>query len=430
VTRAAADWLLILIGVVVFATCLPFRVSSDGDQRFRDLRQVIEQGTLSPEPYSLIGPAFSTPLYLLGRLTRSARYWAARYNFVLFVGGLAVVYRLLARRVDANLARTVLLLLLAASMFPHHVRDFFGEAFSAVLATVGVLAVTLAGAAWGWVALVAATGNMPSMIVGLALVTLENIWRRRRLRYGLVVIAALGLVMAENWLRRGSPLTSGYEQAQGFPTVLPYSGRPGFSYPFLFGGLSILFSFGKGLVLFAPGLLLPVRGPLARAHRWLLLIVVGLILVYARWWAWYGGWVWGPRFFLIASVPAALAIAVHLREPDARLRVNLFVLAVLVWSTWVAANGVVFEQYGLDQCFDQNRYQWEFLCWYVPEFSALFRPLVMPKPLSASDLVLLSYFATAAAWLAVPLVRAMVPQAQRRVAAARLDIAQGARWRW
>ena len=33
-------------------------------------------------------------------------------------------------------------------------------------------------------------------------------------------------------------------------TILTYSGRPGFSYPLFFGVLSVLFSFGKGLVCF------------------------------------------------------------------------------------------------------------------------------------------------------------------------------------
>ena len=95
------------------------------------------------------------------------------------------------------------------------------------------------------------------------------------------------------------------------------------------GLLSILFSFGKGLIFFVPGLLLPVRGLLRKAAPDLQLdiygiyllwvaFVVGLILVYSPWWAWYGGWFWGPRFFLFACIPASFAIA--LRLLPARLR--------------------------------------------------------------------------------------------------------------
>src|SRR4029078_4990998 len=40
--------------------------------------------------------------------------------------------------------------------------------------------------------------------------------------------------------------------------------------------------------------------------------LAGLILVYARWWAWYGGWGWGPRFLLYAGVPSALGLAIVL----------------------------------------------------------------------------------------------------------------------
>ena len=48
---------------------------------------------------------------------------------------------------------------------------------------------------------------------------------------------------------------------------MPYSGRQGFSYPFFLGLISILFSFGKGLIWFSPGLLLPVRRALKTAGQ-------------------------------------------------------------------------------------------------------------------------------------------------------------------
>ncbi len=71
---------------------------------------------------------------------------------------------------------------------------------------------------------------------------------------------------------------------------MPYSGLPGFSYPLVFGLLSILFSFGKGLVFFAPGLLL--RWKIASGEAFsiqkitlidlCLVFLLGLILTYAR----------------------------------------------------------------------------------------------------------------------------------------------------
>jgi hypothetical protein len=429
--RAAVDWCLIALGLVLFAACLEFRVTSDGDQRFRDLQALLERGAISPEPYSLVAPLGATPLFLLGRVARSARFWCARYNFLIFVAGLAVLYRLVSR-VDRATARTLVLVLMTASMFPHHIRDFFGEVFTAVLGAVGIIAIGIGarlkpgttpdgrprpettagvtsgvGNASGWAAFVLAVVNTPSWLLGLTLVAFSEVWRRRRLRYLLAAVAALALVLSENAIRRGDPLVSGYEHARGFQTVLPYSGREGFSYPLAFGVLSILFSFGKGLVFYAPGLLLPVRGPLARPQRLLLVVVGSLVIVYARWWAWYGGWFWGPRFFLIASVPAALALAVQVSLPSRRAALNVLALALLAWSTWVAIDGVIFEQYGLDRCFDNNRYQWEFLCWYVPELSAVFRPFVVMKPLVAADLLIAGYFLAVFAWLAAPLASAL-----------------------
>src|SRR6185436_5776493 len=109
-----------------------------------------------------------------------------------------------------------------------------------------------------------------------------------------------------NYVVRGGFLTTGYSGDEGFRTVLPFSGRSGFSYPFALGVLSMLLSFGKGILFFAPGLLLVAqarrladRKVAALIDAWMLFLV-GLVLVYARWWAWYGGWFWGPRFLLIA----------------------------------------------------------------------------------------------------------------------------------
>src|SRR5258708_20180570 len=148
---------------------------------------------------------------------------------------------------------------------------------------------------------------------------LNRIGKNKRLRYVLVVVAAAGLIAAEAWIRRGSPLNTGYQNDAGYRNLMPYSGEPGFSYPFFFGLLSILFSFGKGLFFFAPGLLLPVRGLISRIRSslkmelysmYLLWIsfLVGLVLVYSPWWAWYGALPLVSRFFLFASIPASFAL--------------------------------------------------------------------------------------------------------------------------
>ena len=188
---------------------------------------------------------------------------------------------------------------------------------------------------------------------------------------------------------------------------MPYSGRPGFSYPLAFGLLSLLFSFGKGLALFAPGLWLlfkrtatPAPAVLRTWQRHSIWIVVGLVLVYAKWWAWPGGWFWGPRFLLYASIPASIALAIHLSDEDATPAAKALTLAVLGWSIWVGINGAVYGQLDMAVCNVEANI--EPLCWYSPEFSALFRPFIVPKTLSANEWTTFTYSVTVGVVLAAP----------------------------
>ncbi len=103
--------------------------------------------------------------------------------------------------------------------------------------------------------------------------------------------------------------------------------------------------------------------------------IILLVLLYAKWWAWYGGVFWGPRFFLILVFPSCLFLAILIRNFSS---LGDFVVCVVLvsMSFWVGFNGVHFGQDNLGICFDDN-YAMEMLCWYVPEFSALWRPFVV-----------------------------------------------------
>jgi hypothetical protein len=199
---------------------------------------------------------------------------------------------------------------------------------------------------------------------------------------------------------------------------MPFSGLPGFSYPLFFGLLSILLSFGKGLLFFSPGLLVPIRPDdgvshrLITCHRLWMIFLAGLILVYAKWWSWYGGWTWGPRFLLFASVPASLAVAVKLRQVHRARLAGVAGLAVVVaLSTWVAVNGAAFDQANMELCV-QNNYAQEFLCWYAPEFSTLWRPFVAPSAISSGEACFAAYALAAFGWLSLPLSRRAIALGQ------------------
>jgi hypothetical protein len=406
---ASAAAALVDAGLVLLAFVLPHEIAGDSAVRFAALRQLLEQHTISRTEYSLVQPLAAAPFYLAGKFLFTPDWWCARFNIALFAIALTAARALVRAEEDRRLLRTMSLVLVAASMFPRYLTGFDTEVFTAVLVAVGVLAVQHGRGLAGWMAIVIGVVNTPAAIVGLVFVVVVHGWQRRGWRHAIAVPAAVALVLAESWIRRGSPWVSGYEHNAGYRTVMPYSGLAGFSYPLFFGLLSILFSFGKGLVFFAPGLWVRIRreelgDALFGAYTRWLAFLAGLILVYAKWWSWYGGMSWGPRFFLFASAPAALAIAVRIhRSRDSLARASI-ALAALALSTWVAIDGVSFGLQGLDLC-SQHEYALEFACWYVPEFSPLWRPFVLGLWPNDRTALFAVYCLIACATMAAPLAR-------------------------
>jgi len=198
--------------------------------------------------------------------------------------------------------------------------------------------------------------------------------------------------------------------------VLPYSGRLGFSYPMFFGLLGIFLSFGKGLVWFTPGLFLPVASDsdarVRRIRALLLAFVLGLVLVYSRWWAWYGGLFWGPRFFLIASVPACLVLHTHLVSSAPRSpRLNVFLAVALVLSFWVGVNGIAFDLSGMQIC-SANDYALETLCHFTPELSPLWHPFVDPTVIRPLAILVCVFWAGVLGWTGRDVFRQVVRDAR------------------
>lgn len=412
---AYIEWILIAVGAWLLFD-QPRTITGDGFVRFQALTILLDEGRWSPFPYSLAGPLFSAPLWWLGQATGALEYWVSAYNWVLFVLFLAVSYRMLRSLVEPRMIRRFFLILISASMFPHHLKDYYGEVFSAVLSAVGILCLAVGRDGLGWLGLGLAVVNQPAAWVGAAAVGAMQLVSTRRLRHVLSPLAVALLIALESWIRRGSPLLTGYEGNHGFPTMLPYSGLPSFSYPLFFGMVSILFSFGKGLVFFAPGLLVLGRdtwgstpGAVRRACALALVFLAGMVLVYSKWWAWYGGFFWGPRFFLFASIPASFVLALqisNLSDPVVGTRSAprlLLILGALALSAWVGFSGMVFMMDNLEVC-SQNDYMFEHLCWHVPEFSVLFRPFVVRKAPSLADWRFLIYCVTVFILLALPLI--------------------------
>ncbi len=412
---------LIIVGLLAIFFLLPRNMKSDGMARYQTLFSLLFKHQLPDMKYSLIGPFFSLPLIWIGKQFNDPMGWALVYNQFLFAFSLLVGYLLLRNHMDRAILRRFYLLLIVASMFVAHLAFFYGEVFTTLGVGFGLLIAYLRFAApAGWLVIAVGVANTPAALGGLLLVLLKRIAESKRLRYGLVLFATLALIGLNDWLLRGNPLDGGYPNDHGYTTIMPYSGLPGFSYPFFFGVLSLLLSFGKGLVFFAPGLLLPVRRtllrrqqegqiPLYQVYTLWIAFVIGLILVYARWWSWYGGVFWGPRFLLFASIPASFALAIRLLySKESSLAVNLFTLAVFILSVWVCIDGAVYQWSTslfttMPAVCTQNNFNLEMICYYTPEYSALWLPFVHHYALDVPKTLFLCYVIIAAAYLALPL---------------------------
>jgi hypothetical protein len=391
---------------------LPFSVSGDGSIRYEFMNTLTHHLEITSMRYSMVGPLFSLPLWLISIFNKDPSTIISRYNFLLFAGCLFILYQWLKHFFDWKFLATFLFILAFGSMFPGHLLYYYGEVFSAVCLTLGTVGLAIKKDRAGWVCMFLAVLNTPALLIPFTFVVLYLTWEKKQLRYLLLIPACILLMIIESYLRTGN-LLAGFQtylnQDHGYETLLPYSGKTGYSYPFVLGILSILFSFGKGLIFYCPSLLLIgfawkfISDPVERKMVVLwLLIVLGLILAYASWWAWYGGWFWGPRFFLFASLPASWILA-RLIHSDHRSWVIALALPVLMTlSLWIGVNGVVFQQKMLEAC-TQNDSALESLCWYVPEFSPLIRPFITRATLSPKDRLILIIFAVLWLYSIIPL---------------------------
>lgn len=427
------ETMLIVVGLLLVFLLLPRDLKGDGGVRYQGLLTLLLHHRIPGMKYSLVGPFFALPLVWVGKRLGDPAAWALIYNQVLFALSLLVGYVLLKDYINRALLRRFYLVLIIASMFVAHLAFFYGEVFTALCVGFGVLIAYLRFAApAAWLLIAVGVANTPAALGGLALLLLKRVIDMKRLRYVLALLPALALIGLNNWLQYGNPISNGYPNDHGYATIMPYSGLANFSYPFFFGLLSLLFSFGKGLLFFAPGLLLPVRKtllrwqqksqvPLYQVYLLWIAFVVGLLLVYARWWAWYGGVFWGPRFLLFASLPASLALAVRLLHyKESSLAVNLLTLGVFVLSVWVGIDGAVYQwSTSLYQtmpavCTQQN-YNLEMLCYYTPEFSPLWLPFVKHVTLTIQQELFMGYVIIAAVYVALPLCLQIVRQASELV---------------
>lgn len=312
----------------------------DSIERFKALHLQVTGEALTPpadRKYNASLGMMALPLYLLGKATtagprevqiRHIKSTVAHFNQLLVFGFAIWLLGWLPRRfaMGKRAAGVTVLLVLTTSLLLPHSRDFYSEVlwsltlFYAIDQLVAAF-VPAAGAAYHpgkLVAAAAATTWFNTALAPIWVLLTAGLWawnlRRARSAAALLHPAALlsglgtafGLVLylLENVLERGNLFDSGY-------------GQESFSLAPL-NVLYVLVSPGKGILWFTPTLLLPafllwnkrLRTTLSPELRPLVVswygFSAGLVLVYGSWWAWGGAGYWGPRFFLLVSIYAAI----------------------------------------------------------------------------------------------------------------------------
>lgn len=353
---------LFFFSAYTFSIGTPF-YSSDGQVMYETARAIALQHTLaippSDLPQTIVGrdghtyskydpslPLLSAPIILaadeLGKATQSNRYALAAIAVQLIPAAamstaLATLFHIASRLYAFPRALLVTFIGGFCTLAWPYARLYFAEAVLTGCLTLAIAPlcdkistrnVILSSCAIGLAILTRAS----AIIYLPALVYL--IWQntppspsRRRLHLGLFgfgpLFGIIGLAL-HNYLRFHNFMTTGYE-GESFH-LLPLKGIVG-----------LLFSPGKSVFLYSPPLILSlILWPKLRRHNpalaWTLILMAGTALIfYGAWWAWHGGWVWGPRF-LVPLVPLwCLPLGtIPLRRNWASLTLVVCVLGVIV----------------------------------------------------------------------------------------------------
>jgi hypothetical protein len=355
-------------------------INGDGYYRYRNLVALLSRGDVLPQDpagagYSLILPLLASPLYVLGNPDLLVPY----FNLILFTIAAALAWFAL----DEQYSRRFLILLLLGTMFSHHLQTFSAEVSAALLCAIGLWGVAHEKK-WGWFPVVIGAVSTPALLVPLTLVTGIEAAKSRQLRKLWPIALGAALYLIESRLRRGS-FTSTY-YFHDHPAI---SERGGFSNPLLSGIVDILFSPGKGLIFYLPALFLAAKQE-QKWHRLMLLFVAGMVLVYAKWWDWSGDWFWGPRFFLFASIPAALALATR--------RYTLVTLLITLLSLWVGLDGAIFGNLDMGICVADGGTRAR-LCQNTIQYSALWRPFIVRPALDLHQWIRIAFWCASAVLL-------------------------------
>ena len=384
--RHPALWLTILLAAFYILLGNNRITSGDGEAMFQVTRALAEQGriNLAPDilppvetmladtsdtqiPYTLIGQDGQTyskyglgqslaalPLYLLGMAWRAAtgtghapRSAALLLNSLL-TAGTAGLLLLLVRDLRYSTRAATLVAIAFALCSPAWVytHTFFSEPLVTFLLTGAALGMVrlaqrgrtrwlvLAGGALGLAVLTRVNAVAALPAIGLYLVLT---WRGLQTPPGVILrqaVAAVlgfslgaGLMLLYNTLRFGAPFDFGYHTSN-------------WQTPFLRGLYGLTLSPGKGLLWYAPVIVLGLLGLRPFSRRWpretvlFVGISLGYLFLHSFYTYWEGGWSWGPRLLLPALpfilLPSAAILSRKVQSQVFELALSLFLVCGLL----------------------------------------------------------------------------------------------------
>jgi len=276
---------------------------------------------------------------------------------------LAVVLLFIARELGYSLRAGLAASLAAGLATPlwHYAQTFLPEPLAGLLFAACLLSLLRArrGRGWLWLALAGLSlgllGLTKQALLILALPALALLVHQTRDRSVGARAAALAWVAA--WAAPGVAATLAYNNLRfGAPFLASYPGPAG-DVSVLSGLASLLFSPGRGLLVFCPAVLVAAaatpafrrRNPGVSDTLWLSLAAV--LLIYARRSLGEGVWSWGPRSLVPVLGPLMLPIAAWIDAPP-RPEIAKAARAVVGLSLLVALSGHLvnfhdYHQWGL-----------------------------------------------------------------------------------
>ena len=325
--RRIAAWLFVLVTAAFLLVQEGAITGYDGRTMYGVSESLIERGSIAVDPelntlpgrngleYSRYGLGLSLvaavpylavrPVAVLTAEPGLILEAAAATTMAFVTGALAVAVFLLGRRLGARVTAATLVAVgaVAGTFALPYGKEFFSEPLAALALVVAVERLLARRPAWAGLALGMAVLTRPQNLIFVP-VAAAVAWRTQGpqavLRLGVGLLPGVTLTFAYNWLRFGDPLKLGYEDV-------------GMTTPFLEGATGLLVEPLKSVILFAPIVLLLPAALLRswRVNRQAATMIVGYValtfVLTATWFAWHGGWSWGPRLLLPAVL---LAVAV------------------------------------------------------------------------------------------------------------------------